>query len=456
MIPVLKTYFQKFTKTLLISVLLVLYTSCGKTTEQIGNGLLSDNDHIGTFFTDTLQLHCHSESIDSLYTKGLTTVLLGSIMDPVMGSTCASLFTQLHLSTTNPYFGEAPEIDSVVLQLAYTGYYGDTTTWQTLHVYEIQDELSTSDDYYQFSDLNVESTDWAESFQFQPRPYTTGSVVGNDTLSQAVLRVPLSKSLGEHLTSADSTVYGSSDAFKNFFHGLKISCESVGQGGAICYFNPTSNTVTKLQIYYRETPSTPSEQQRRYDFYITSDDTFFNQYLHDYSQGSSDFVQQVLQNDTALGQEQLYLQSMGGIRCLISFPDLKNWAESLQHDGIHLIVNEAKLVIPVAGIPDTNILLPPPSLAMVNLKSTGTTSLLPDYLEGSNYYGGSYSSSQQNVTFRISEYLQSVISGGEESHGLYLSIYGASYNAQRMVIAGPEAPQDQQLHYEVKYSLIRE
>ena len=445
---------QSLFKTLLFSVLIILSASCSKTTESIGNGLLSENDHIGAFYTDTLQLHCHSEQIDTLYTKGLTTVLLGSMMDPVMGSTDANLFTQLHLSSTNQYFGDNPVIDSVVLQLAYTGYYGDTTTMQTIHIHKLSDIMVDSLEYYQFSDLMVQGEDLANGYQFQPHPKTVHAVVGHDTLTQAVLRIPLSNSFGEQLATADSAIFSTPDAFKEYFHGLKISFESVSQGGAIGYFNPTSNTVTKLQVYYRETPNA---NPMRYDFYITSDDVYFNQYLHNYTLGSADFTQQVLDGNESMGQTQLYLQSMGGVRCFISFPDLMEWADGLKDENTHLIINEAKLVIPTAeSTPESDELPPPTSLALINLSTTGTTSLLPDYFEGSNYYGGTYSSTKQNATFRISEYLQGVILGSDDSQGIYLSIAGASYNAQRWVIAGPEAPQEHQLKCEIKYSLIKE
>ena len=439
-------------KTLIISVLVVLCVSCSKTTESIGNGLLSENDHIGTSYVDTLQLNCHSERIDSLYTKGLTTVLLGSMMDPVMGLTNANLFTQLHISSTSHYFGDSPIIDSVVLQLAYAGYYGDTTTMQTVHIYELADTLSGSDSYYQFSEVPDKGIDLANNFQFLPRPKTIHTVVGNDTLTQPVLRIPLDNGFGEQLAAADSTVFSTPDSFKNYFHGLKICFDDVSQNGAICYFNPTSNTVTKLQVYYRENAEA---NPMRYDFYITSDDVYFNQYLHDYTLGTPEFTQQVLQNDTLLGQTQLYLQAMGGVRCFIAFPDLMEWADAMQDEGTYLIINEAKLVIPAAE-PVDSTLAAPATMALVSLKSTGTTALLPDYMEGTSYYGGSYSSAKKNVTFRISEYLQGLILGKEDSKGLYLSIAGASFNAQRWVMAGPEADQDRTLKCEIKYSIVKE
>ena len=448
----MKRYCNFLFKTLATSVLVVFFAACSKTTESIGNGLLSENDHIGTSYVDTLQINCHSERIDSLYTKSLTTVLLGSMMDPVMGLTNANLFTQLHISSTNHYFGNSPVIDSVVLQLAYVGYYGDTTTMQTVHVYELLDTLSGYDDYYQFSEVLDKGLDLANGFQFQPRPTTVHTVVGNDTLTQAVLRIPLDNSFGEQLAAADSAIFSSPSAFKDYFHGLKICCESVSQNGAICYFNPTSNTVTRLQIYYRENPDA---NPMRYDFYITSEDTYFNQYLHDYTQGSAEFKQQILQEDTLLGQTQLYLQAMGGIRCFINFPDLLEWADAVQDDDAHLIINEAKLIIPADETIDST-LTAPTTMALVSLKKTGSTALLPDYMEGSGYYGGSYSSAKKNVIFRISEYLQGLILGNEDSQGIYLSIAGASFNAQRWVIAGPEANQDQTLKCEIKYSIVKE
>ena len=387
-------------------------------------------------------------------TKGISTVLLGSMMDPVMGLTDANVITQLHLSSTNQYFGDDPVIDSVVLQLSLAGYYGDTTTMQTVHVYELADTLSSTETYYQISDINVNATDLANGYQFAPRPHKAFTVVGNDTLTQPVIRIPLDNSFGERMAAADSAVFSSTEAFKQFFYGLKICCESVSQGGAISYITPTSNTITQLQVYYRETPDA---NQMRYYFYITSEDVYFNQYIHDYSLGSDEFVRQVVQGETELGQQCLYLQAMGGVRTVLQFPDLMDWAEEVKEEGSHLIINEAKLIMPaLTSAIDTCVFLAPSSLALLSMNEDGTTSLLPDYMEGTSYYGGNYSHAKKKVTFRISEYLQSILLGDQTSQGIYVSIVGASYNAQRLVIAGPEANQDNVLKCEIKYSIVKE
>lgn len=438
---------------ILFFTLAFLSFSCSKTTETIGNGLISEGDLLEVCFTDTIAIECHSETVDSMATRGMSAILLGSMVDPVMGRSDASIFTQLHLSSTNQQFGSAPVIDSVVLQLAYNGYFGDTTTLQTVHVYELADSLPASDSYYQFSDVAVLPTDLANGFQFLPRPTTSGLIIGTDTLTHAVLRIPLDNSFGEKLVQADTSVYSAPENFKEYIYGLKICCESVSQDGAIFSFLPTSNTVTVLQLYYHESPE--AETRMRYNYYITSDDVYFNQYLHDYTIGSAEFVQQVMDGEQTLGQQQLYLQSMGGIRSLIRFPHIDQWQAPSENS--HIIINEAKLILPTSPlIADSSIYENISSLALLFLKEDGSTSVLPDYLEGSSYYGGTYSTTQRQVFFRISEYLQNLLKEKRPDRGLYLSITGASYNALRWILNGPDSNAENKLRCEITYSIVRE
>jgi len=451
----LKTYYSPLSfKALFFGALALLAFSCSKTTENIGDGLLSESDYIDVCYTDTLQIVCHSELVDTMVTKGLNTVLLGSMMDPVMGRTDASIYTQLHLSSTNQQFGDQAVVDSIVLQLGLTGYYGDTTTLQTVHVYELADTMRLNTAYYQFSEVAAKETDLANSFQFRPHPLTTNHIIGTDTLTQPIIRIRLDDSFGVFLASLNSTAYSSPEAFKRACCGLKICCESVNQDGAICYIAPTSNTITRLILYYRETPSTPAANQMKYYYYITSEDAYFSQYQHDYSLGSTEFNQQVVNGDVALGQDQLYLQSMSGVRIRLNFPNIATWANTLE-PNTHMIINEAKLIFPtLATLGDSVVYAAPASLALLNINTDGSTSILQDYYEGSEYYGGSYSSSTKSVTFRIGEHLQKIIQGKQDSTGLYVSISGASYNAYRWVIAGPNA--DKGLRCEIKYSIVRE
>ena len=442
-------------KALIFSALAIIGLACGKTTEKIGNGLLPENDHISALFTDTIDIVCHSETIDSMATKNMNTLLLGSMMDPIMGRTNAGFVTQLHLSAPNQRFGENPVVDSIILQLGISGYYGDSTTLQTVHVYELADSLSISEEYYQLSDTDIKPTDLANGYQYTFQPTTIGQIVGNDTLSNAVIRIPLDNSFGEQLVHADTGYYASAEQFKEFLYGLKICCDNVSQDGGFCYIAPLLNDVTVLQLYYHE--SSEETNVRRYNYYITSTDNYYTQFDHDYTLGSPEFTQQVLEHDSAMGQQTLYLQSTGGVRSLIRFPHLKQWDDSLAEAGRHLIINEAKLILPTSSlVEDSSIYASISSLALLSLNEDGSTTVVPDYYEGTSYYGGTYSAANRNVTFRISEYMQRVMQGMFDSQGLYLSITGAAYNGQRWIIAGPEAEEENRLRCEIKYSIVSE
>ncbi len=435
---------------LIMGVMVFLSSSCKKSPDSIGNELLSENNYIGMYHTDTTCIVAHSV-MDSIGSKNVTYALLGSMMDPVFGGTEAGFYTQLHLSSNGQTFGENPVLDSLVLQLNLGGYYGDTTTLQMVHVYRLLDTISSSESYYSYSDINVDPVDYAEGHQFRPTPKTSNMIVGNDTIDRPVVRIPLNHQLGEDLMNLDATAYQNPDAFKAQFNGLYVTCESVGYGGAISYVNLTSNLYSQLQLYYHNDES--PDRSLRYDFYITSADNYFNRFKHDYSQGSDAFVSQLINGDTILGQEQVYLQSMGGVKTVIGFPNLQTWGDAFSDE--HIVINEAKLILPAIGMEDSTLFTAPQTLVLVGIKDDGTSVLLPDYYEGTTYFGGQYNSLNQSVSFRITEYMQHIIQN-KANMKLSLGINGAAYNAQRLIVAGPGANAENKMRLEVTYSVVSE
>ena len=98
---------------------------------------------ISTFFlSDKYPLPLH------IGTKNVRYALLGSMNDPVFGLTQAGFYTQFRFTSAGQNFGSAPILDSVVLQLSLASIYGDTTTLQTVHVYQLTDSITSSDPYY--------------------------------------------------------------------------------------------------------------------------------------------------------------------------------------------------------------------------------------------------------------------------------------------------------------------
>jgi len=425
--------------------------SCKKSPETIGNNLISGDNYIGVYYTDTTEIVCHSY-LDSVVTSNVTNALLGAMKDPVFGNSEAGIYTQFRPSVSGQSFGNNAVLDSLVLQLHIGGYYGDTMALQTLHAYELADSLSTEESYYNFSVVATNNIDYANGYQFYPHPLSKVHIIGTDTVTQPIIRIPLSQELGNYLLTLDTTAYSRPDLFKQAFKGLRLACDPIASGGAITYINLTNNTYTLLQLYYHNA-STP-EKPMRFDYFVTSSDTYFNHIDHDYTQGSSAFVNQVLDEQYELGQEEVYLQSMGGVKVWLQFPNLSHWTDTLE--GCHLIVNEARLVLPASSLATDSVYQAPSTLFLVGFSSDTSTYLLPDYLEGTSYFGGTYNASTQSVTFRVSEYLQSMIMGKRENLGLSLGINGAAYNARRLVINGPGSNESEKMRLEVTYSIVNE
>ena len=435
---------------LMIGTMALAFVSCKKSPETIGNDLISDNNYFGVFHTDTVEVVCHSY-LDSVVTKNVSNVLLGAMKDPVFGTSEAGFYTQFRPSVAGQSFGNNAILDSLVLQLCVSGYYGDTLTMQTVQVYELSDTLSMETTYYNHSVVATNGTDHAANHHFFPHPRTKTHIIGTDTVVQPIIRIPLSQELGQYLMTMDTTAYSRPDLFKQQFKGLYVTCSPVGATGAISYINLTNNTYTLLQLYYHDA-ATPGKPMR-YNYFVTSSDTYFNHVDHDYEQGSAEFIQQVLDEQTSLGQEAVYLQSMGGVKTWIKFPNLSRWTNALEDS--YLIVNEAKLVLPVSMLTTDSIFKAPSTLSLVGCTDS-TTYLIPDYYEGNNYFGGTYNASKQSVTFRVSEYIQSMIMEKRENMGLSLGINGAAYDAHRLVINGPNAPIGEKMRLEVTYSIVNE
>lgn len=436
---------------LMIGTLALAFASCKKSPETIGNNLISDNNYIGVYFTDTTEIVCHSY-FDSIATSHATSALLGATKDPIFGQTEAGFYTQFRPSVAGQSFGNNPVMDSLVLQLCISGYYGDTTLMQTVHAFALTDSLMVDSSYYSYSTVVTENIDLANSHHFSPHPRTKVHIIGTDTVTQPIIRVPLSPELGNYLMTLDSSAYSRPDLFKQHFKGLYLTCSPVSMNGAISYINLTNNTYTMLQLYYHDA-ATP-EKSMRYNFYVTSSDAYFNHFDHDYTQGSPEFVSQLVEGQETLGQSSIYLQTMGGVRAWVKFPNLSHWTDLLE--GCHLVVNEAKLILPASTMLTDSVFKAPTNFILLGFKADSTTYLLPDYYEGSGYFGGTYSTSKQAVTFRVTEYLQSIIMEKKDNVGLCLGINGAAYNASRLVINGPESNEMEKMRLEVTYSIVNE
>lgn len=430
----------------LYSLLLILTLgACKKEQEEIGLELQGEN-LLGNNFMDTLSIDAYSLRQDSINTTKLANNVVGYVTDPVFGKTQAGFYTQFDLSGSNINFGTSPVLDSVVLTLQYGGYFGDTTSALTLRVYELSEALSSSEAYYSYSTTahQSENLTYASDFAVTPRPTTP---VQLDSVKEpAHLRIRLKNSFGINRLLNNSALTDNT-AFQNDFKGLYVVAESASGTGNLFYTNLLSS-LSGLTVYYHT-----DNGVQKYTFSISSSKcTYYNHFQHfDYAGSETDFRNQVLNGNHALGQKKLYLQGTGGVMTRISFPTLKKVFADKK-----VVINKAELII--TNISEDNAYyFIPAELGLQAVKKDGSVGYLPDdeIYTSSSYFGGEYDASKKEYRFRITKYIQNEILGLNDLQGINIVASGAGVRGNRLVFCGPKPEMnltDKRLRLEIYYT----
>lgn len=435
------------TKRLLLTlfVALIAFASCKKVPD-IGSSLQPNSTFIKVAFSDEQDIIAETERIDSLSTKSASYSLVGDLNDPIFGNSNLSFYTQIGLTSNSIKWGEGATTDSIVLQMIYSGYYGDTLSPVTLKVHEVAESMSRESMTY-YSNTSFTLGDELASYTFSPRPKTRSNI-DDDSLTVAVVRIPIDNALGERFIS-DESQFASNTAFMKYFNGINVSCEPANGTGSICYFN-LLNTKSYLRIYYHNDYDTTF-----YDFNVSDKYIRFNHFEHDYSD-----AQAPIAFDDTTSNQYLYVQSTAGVRSRLVFPNLAQWAKDM---NTNVLINEAKLILTGAngminGVNnDTDMFSQPIQLVVVKANEDDSYSILPDQMVGTNYFNGMYDAKNDQVWFRISEYIQDLVLAGPEAdnYGLFVYTYSGAYNAKRWIFHGPDSPDTtNRVRLEIIYSKI--
>lgn len=424
------------------------FASCKKLPDSVGSSLQPSSSHIKVAFSGKQDIVAESERIDSLSTKAATLALLGNLNDPIFGNSDLSFYTQIGLTSNSIKWGQGATTDSIVLQMIYAGYYGDTLDPLTIKVYEVTETMSGENETY-YSNTSFSLGDELANYTFSPKPKTFSNI-DDDSLSTAVIRIPIDNNLGQKFINDESNLT-SNNTFMNYFHGLYVSCEPTNETGSICYFN-LLNTKSYLRIYYHNDYDTTF-----YDFNVSDKYIRFNHFEHDYNT-----VQNPITFNDTNNSQYLYVQSTAGVRSRLTFPNLAQWAKDM---NTNVLINEAKLTLTGAndminGVNnDTSMFSQPVQLVVVKANEDDSYSILPDQLVGTNYFNGMYDPKTDQVWFRISEYVQDLVLAGteDENYGLFIYTYSGSFNAKRWIFHGPDSPDTtNRVKLEIIYSQIND
>jgi hypothetical protein len=410
-----------------------IFSSCTKK-DDIGKELIElPGDKLGVGFTDTINILTYSERVDSFATSQLRTNMLGSYYDNVMGTTTTGFYTQIRMPSNDLEFGNNVVCDSVVLTLEYAYLYGeDTLTSQNIKIYELDEDMYMDTAYYSNKVFAVKQPEIGNNdvvFNLQDSLYEGENKV------HAHLRLKIDNSFGyKILDKSGSTELSDNENFTKFIKGLYVVAEKKNTGGALVGIQLLS-AFSRLAIFYHN-----DEDTLIANFIINENTARVQNFDHDdYVNASGPFVSQVINGDTNLGKQNVYLQPMAAVKSYIKFPYLEKYS-----DNGPVALNKAELILNVDGLfEDFNGA--PPKIALVKKTFDGKLSYLIDKEEGGVYYGGIYDEDKKMYYFTITRHLQSILNGDEKDYGMYVLIEGSGISPKRVVFGGPNNPNGMRL-----------
>lgn len=416
--------------------------SCTKDLSEVGLDLVSPSELLKLGYSDTVSISAFSVQEDSVRTYNLSYALIGSMNDPVFGKTSAEWYSQIRLAEEPTYFGDTPVFDSAYLILPYQGAYGDTLSNMTIRVYELAEDIIDSVHNYSNHTISYLENQLLGELTFTPRPNDSAYYLGS-TQAPAI-RIPMNSKFAQRLLFADTSYLTTNEEFLDYFKGLALvaSTQETPGKGAIIKMKISAGSSKVLMYYHNESDTTT------YSFGINTECKRFNHYDHEGYSAASPMLSQQLQGDTTLGDQFLFLQSMGGIRVKIRFPHLADWNQSGK-----VVVHDAQLIFTNSS-PSTTF-TPPDQITLYPVADDGTLYpyQLPDADQGTDYFDGYYNSTEGTYRFRLSRYVQQVMNGTQDNNGLFLIIPGASVTSDRLVLNGAGAAQSG-LKLFLKYTIV--
>lgn len=333
---------KKLLKRAILILAPLVFIACEKSTDDLGFEQVIENvPGLKKYEFDLVGYSVPQDSILTALNYDLSSIigytgdkLLGSLLDNNFGRSQASFVTQGILDQVNPDLGTNAVLDSAVLYLRYSNVYGDSSKSIDLIIEELLDPIDRDTSFYSDDVPAVSQT--IGQLSFRPTPNVNLDVDGEEI--PASLRVPLSQSYFQSkiidIADGSSGELASNDDFVEYFNGLLISTTSVD--ASIVSFDLT-NTNSRILLFYHNDTDTGT-LEINFDQTNSVKPVSFNLYDHDYENYPNNL--NLNNQDTAVGESSIHIQSMGGVVGVLKFPGLDTLI------GKGYLVNRAWLTVP--------------------------------------------------------------------------------------------------------------
>lgn len=379
-------------------LLVVSLLSCSEPS-IIGLEVQPDSEKITINSNSSNLIDFNNESEESLINNSSLN-LLGELEDNYFLKNKASFITQILLPESNLTLEENLTVDSVILSYNYSDYYGNLDGFSSIEVRKIEQDVY-SDSIYYSNDFSYD--DFAQLPNIAEDYY-----ISFDSLNPLV-RIKINNDIGQQILALGNTILSNNNDFLDDFKGLFVSAQTQN---TILYLNPLA-TNSNFSIYYHNDLDSANTLSFRLDGDAARTNVF----------------EKVISNNILNNKENIYVESMSGYKCNISFTNL----DTLQKMLAGKVVNQAIMSFELDNNLMTNDIIPHSQLHLARLDSDGNIIDLTDYvIEGSSFFGGRL---ENNIySFNITRYFHELLFNGTFTNQLYLLDKSANSNANRSII----------------------
>lgn len=380
--------------------------SCEEDPTIIGKELLPATDFVSIESTDTISPVSFTMYDDSISTENPSTSYLGQTWDPYFGTTTAGFVSQLRLK--EDWDGKAWTADSMKLMLQLSVNGGSKGT-HTLSIYEIAQELSTSEKYY--STTKVPLAGFSMDIPLPAMP--------EDSTSSISVKLP-DLSMANRILADTSKLFHSNKVpdFRSYFKGLYFKLTSTGDPMmtfiSLAHTGSTEGTFI-IDRYYSNyfVIYLHDGSGNKKEYYLILDavnrNASFSLFSHDFT--TADPGKRIQHyNNTSYRDSLTYLQSLNGVYTRLVLTGL----ESIKKSGNlkNIAVNKARLTIPFFSDNDLyKVSKAPQYLYLRYRRSDGTKPIVQDYNIDENhyFYDGRVDTTNRVYNFNIATFVQTYL-----------------------------------------------
>ena len=341
---------NSFFKPLLLLVSILLFVSCDKDYNEIGDALIGENHF--DLSKENYNVVAYNQKVTPIQSDNLPINALGIYDNPAFGKTTANFVTQVSLASLNPTINPAlnPVIDDVYIDAPYfvdasqtkpiiaggntyvlDSIYGAVNAKIKLSIYESARNMGKQTGVEQIfytnqnaefdgykignrlNDLVTPDNEQNDAFFFDPSQHsvTTKDAADKDviTYSAPSMRLKLNTTFfKDKILNAPAGSLATNDVFKNYFRGLYFKIEQSGTDpGSLAMINFAKGTIT---IKYKENTSLTVDT--RIDKTIVLNLTGYTASLLEQSDAKTEYDKATTLPNMALEADKLYLKGGQG------------------------------------------------------------------------------------------------------------------------------------------------